>query len=433
LGRPDLILAYQATLGQISATFARTPDDDSIMRRVMGFAGHQPEAGRNYNVYAAPTDPVERSNWLRGFENNLDARVQRTYDRAVELLRNTQAVSIVQLKNQHKALWHLNRQICDYNEFKVREQMRERELQAASPFAILTAVASSVVSFFAPAPIPARNPQIRASLEGFSSTKYAEIGGFHLPNGTGEQAYTVVAFHKMQDRSTPQFAAAAREFRSISYGKTHIGIFRREVQPHINAFDHYTGRNHNFSVIITRARLDDAQFHFTSDETRCDHGTVLVDDNNRNLAIDPEYRDGRSQHPHGVNRRLDQKLTQIMVELLQQNRGVIRAEVSAGHDDLPVLLAGAFSTRYMSFDERRVARLHELRDFRADPSNNLFPPYQDYSGSTEVIYADDLDLPRVHLERGEGRSWNEIIQTSPILNRESAVLPPFWSVAPRLR
>lgn len=433
VGRPDLTQAYETALGQISATFARTPDDDSIMRRLMGFGDHQPEAGRNYNVYSAPTDPAERSNWLQGFENNLDAKVQRTYDRAVELLTNTQAVSIIQLKNQHKALWHLNRQLMDYNAFKVREQTAARELQAAQPFATLTAVARSVVSFFAPAPIPATDPVIRTSLEGFSSTKYAEIGGFKLSNGAGEEAYTVVAFHQMQDRSNPGLRAATREFSSTSYGKTIIGIFRRGVQPHIHQLGHQ-GLNHNFNVIMTRARVEDgAVYYFTSDETSLDHGTVLVDDMQRNLHIDPEYRDGRSQHPRGVNRRIDQKLTQIMIELLQQNRGVIRAEVSAGHDDLPVLLAGAFSNRYMRYDPSRRARLHELRDFREDLSNNLFPPYQDYSGSSEVIYAEDLARPLVHLERGEGKSWDEIIEGSRILNPNSAVLPPFWSVAPRLR
>jgi len=385
---------YQKTFGEINNI---EQPDKKIMARLICRAEKQPNAAVNHNIYTVPSSRLERWKWIAGVENSLDKEAQEHYNSNINLLENSQATSIIQLKNQMKGFWHSDRQMKDYAQFKSKEQA-----QATSGLII------------------------GKKLETRSRETFAKIGGFSLNN----KNYDVAAFHILADEaSVDQYRNyhddTHRKFDSVSYGKTYIGIFERE-QPHSLESLGLRGPNHNFHVHIGRDKIKPDWFEISS-EGSIGNGKDAVFGSKRHLIIGNglEYRD-RTQDAQGSDRLLDQKLTQVMIEVTIQNKAIISLQVDSNHDDLAVLTAGGFESHSTE------ARIKELNDFRSEEGNKLFPPYRDYGSVKTTFETTDFTKKNVLYSRGAPEAWSDIIEREPILKPNAAILPEYWARKPNI-
>jgi len=403
---------YQKIYGAISL---ENKPERKIVARLLCYAEKQPDAAVNHNTNKAPSNEVERRKWLSGVENSLDKEVQKNYDDGIHLLENTRGTSIIQLKNQMMGFWHLNQQIKDYKKFK------------SEKIALETGIVSSCTGYVSKL---IWNPQVISigeSLESRSRKTFAKIGEFKLD----EKSCDVVAFHILGDENRMDKYAtynneSHRQFNSLSHGETNIGIFE-EKQPHLlTSLGHY-GSNQSFSVLIGRMTTAENVYNFISSEKIVGHVEKLVSDSQRHLLIDNAlgYRN-RTRDIQGSDRLLDQKLTQIMAEMVMQNHNIISLTVGSNHDDLPVLTAGGFD----SLCATKV--MQELEDFRSQEGNKLFPPYKDYRGVNTSLPKQSLNNKAVFFSKGAPESWVDIIKREPILKARAGVLPEYWAVKPNI-
>lgn len=410
---------YQETFGEINQQ-----PDKKITARLLRCGEKQPDTVINHNIYKAPSDRLERWKWLSGVENNLDQEVQENYISNISLLENSKATSIIQLKNQMQGFWHSDRQIKDYEKFRSDEKARATSgLINKIFFACLWVLFklyynSSVVV------------NIGKILETRSCKTFAKIGGFNL----NHKDYVVVAFHVLADeQSKDQYQDDYhREFKSLSLGRTHIGIFESHQTYSLSSLGHY-GSNQNFSVLIGREEANNIGIMDELSSEECyRNGEVAVLNSKRHLIIgnELEYRDG-TEDVHGADRLLDQKLTQIMIEMTMQNKEIISLEVDSTRDDLPVLTAGGFKSR---IHNRKLQKeiMEDLSTFRSKEENKLFPPSRDYGRVLTSFNTQDLGNQNVHYSKGSPESWYDIIQRNPILKPESAILPEYWVEKPKI-
>lgn len=164
----------------------------------------------------------------------------------------------------------------------------------------------------------------------------------------------------------------------------------------------HRGKCHNFGAFISYNRSED--------------NTYL------NVGEDLEYRDSTSD-PIGSDRGLDQKLTQIMVEVARQNKGVRQIKLRAVHDFLPVLIASGFRVELGENKRQRVEA--KIREFRQVEGHQLFPPYYDYA--SDGVYLDMTACTesnvRFSKKWDDATSWDAIIKKNPILESGAAVFP----------
>lgn len=164
-----------------------------------------------------------------------------------------------------------------------------------------------------------------------------------------------------------------------------------------------------------------------STEFHC--GRTHVKDHLRLLYVhDLGYR-GRTYEPAGSDRALDQKLTQIMIEIAEQNRDMYAIYSTANHDDFLMLASSGF--RSMAGDRRsiefNVEHMEKLQSFRADSKNKLFPPYKDYATHKMLFLMEDRANDNVYFQKEwRPQSWAKMIEQHPILHSDSGRLPEYW-------
>lgn len=391
--------------------------DNTIFRPLLHYAKNQPNAAVNHNIYKAPNNCLERWKWIVGVENSLDREVQKNYDSQISLLENSHATSVIQLKNQMMAFWHTDRQIKDYKQFKSDEKTRATSGIIGKIF--FACVGFLFKRFYNPSLL-----NVGKNLEIRSQQTFAKIGGFNLNN----KDYDVVAFHILADENSVipsdyYHDDTHRKFHSESSGRTTVGIFEKQ-QPHSLGSLRRYGPNQNFSALIGREEADSSEI---SSEEVYNHGQKAVLNSKRHLIVDNGlgYR-GRTIKEEGSDRLLDQKLTQIMVEMSMQNKKIISIRVDSNRDDLPVLTAGGFKS--LCADEV----MKELKKFRSKEGNKLFPPNRNYSGVGTRFLMKDFTENNVSYSRDGVDSWSNIIQREPILEPEAAILPEYWARKPNI-
>ncbi len=392
-----------------------------IVARLLDCAEKQPDARLNHNNYKAPNNLLERWKWLVGVENSLDKKVQANYDSKIGLLENAQAISILQLKNQMQGFWHMDRQIKDYAQFKSDEQTRANT-------GLINKIFFACLKFYFHCFYNSAVPlKIGKKLESRSEETFAKIGNFELNN----KHYDVVAFHGFCDENSGKanYADETRnKFRSKFYGKTHIGIFKKEETPSLKGLGHYSS-NPSFSIMIGREKVDGNSYPKISSEECSDHDTTIVSNRKRHLCVDNslEYRSQpRKINIQGSERLLDQKLTQIMIEMTVQNKSILSLKVGSNNNDLPVLAAGGFKSHLSK------QMMQELHTFRSIEGNELYPQYDDYGHIETTFSAQDFIKANVHYSRADPESWSDIIKREPILKPKSAILPEYWEIKPNI-
>lgn len=415
--------SYQLLRNKFQETFGETntiqQPDKKIMARLLCCA-EQPNAAVNHNVYTTPGSYLERWKWIVGVENSLDKEVQENYNNNISLLEKTQATSIIQLKNQMKGFWHSDRQIKDYAKFKSDEKARATSGLISKLFFACLAVIFK--HYYNPSIL-----NIGKKLETRSRETFAQIGNFTL----NSIDYNVVAFHVFADENSADryrtyHDDTHRKFDSMFYGKTLIGIFEKQKPHSLEALGHH-GPYQNFGVRLGREKLANRWGVDISTEDNMGFGKDAVLDSRRHLIIGSglEFRD-RTQDVQGSDRLLDQKLTQIMVEMTMQNKKIISLRVESNHDDLTVLTAGGFTC------DRTHRTLEELTNFRSEEGNKLFPPYRDYGSHSTMFVKDTSKVKNVHYSKGAPEAWSDIIQREPILKSNSAILPEYWARKPNI-
>lgn len=407
---------YKKAFGEIKKSHE---SDKKILASVLSCAEKQPDASVNHNTYKSPSSRLERWKWIVGVENSLDKEVQKNYNKKISLLENSQATSVVQLKNQLQSFWHADRQMKDYAKFKLDEKNRaaghlvNRIFFACIGFLFKLYYKPSILS-------------IGQKLESRSRETFAKIGGFNL----NSKEYDVVAFHPLADERSKNSVNrynndTHRMFNSLSFGKTYIGFFERQQHPSLEALE--ARHNHNFQVSIGRKVATEPRI---TSESNISHGELAVLKNKRHLIVgkDLNYRDS-TQEVQGSDRLLDQKLTQVMIEMTMQNKNITSLQVESNGNELPVLVAAGFES-----DSGSVERvMKEITAFRVNLSNKLFPSAKNYGSVSTEFKPQDFTKPSIYYERGvTPQAWSDVIQREAILKPESGILPEYWARKPRM-
>lgn len=361
---------YHKTFGKIN----EIPElDTKVIRRLLCLSGRQPDLTINYNIY----------------KTYLCTEVQDVYNRSLNLLENTQSTSIIQLKNKLFGFWHLDRQIKDYAE-----------------------AASLNIG---------EDLDIGKNLESRSKETFAKIGDFNL-NGKN---YNVLAQQILADENPKHDKG---KFWSPHFGKTCIGLFEREKNEGNNLLNNGFLNSmslHNFSIRIGRVlkekKLLSFEGHVTENEPVYNIPRSLVIEKTLN------FRD-TTRDVLGSDRLLDQKLTQIMIEMMVQNNEIICLKIDSNHDDLAVLAAAGFMTQGTHTEKI----MEKIQSFRSIEENKLFPPYKNYGSRPAFFKMEDLTNQVVYFSKGAPVSWKEIIQREPILKEKSGILPEYWVVKPSI-
>lgn len=313
----------------------------------------------------------ERALWRMDIHNKQEQEVDEIYKSSLQFLEKTTATSIVQLKNKMVAIWHLGREIEAYNAFKKAEVVKTT-----------------------------------VSVEDVSRTAFAKIGGFTL----GEVKYDVVAYY------------ALKSYRGRPIAKTHVGIIKNGTEPHFGLLSGLW--IHTFEALIGR-EAQESSHCFPITEDHCNSGTIPVL-NERSLQVNYLTYPDHTEDPHGSDRLLDQKLTQIMIEMSQQNQEIKEVNAESVYDYLPVLTAGGFN----HYGSQRS--MEEIQKFRSNPENKLFPPYHDYAAVLVHIPTEDVAKKVVYYSKGEPESWSDIIQREPILQKDAGILPEYFGAKPNI-
>ena len=320
----------------------------------------------DYNIY------------YNGEENSL---VEEDYNCSINLLENTEPTSIYQLKNILLSFWHLDRQIKDYNDFISKECDCNLGIKIGKDLALR------------------------------SSETFAKIGFFYH----NEKKYNVTAQHILADER--KNVSNKRKFFSMTNGATTIAISESGRAGQVS---------HMFSVCLGRKSKDSEDIY---NETHSLHKIEPVLNNERHLVVDNLlcYNDS-TKAPEGSDRLLDQKLTQIMIEMIIQNERIVSLDVISAFDDLPVLVAAGFEA------EINKGILNELIRFRSIEGNKIFPPYFDYGSDPTIFKKEWLAEERVYFSKDVNiiASWDEIINKEPILTEKSGILPEYWEVKPNI-
>lgn len=389
---------YQHVFGNINAN--QRPDKNTIIR-LLCFAGRELNLEKDYNVYKVPSHLLERLKWMAGVENNVDAEVQANYDSSINLLENTKPVSIIQLKNKLLGFWHADCQIRDYNRDKSEEIKRATKgLFRRSFFACTKLFYRYFYNFF--------TPRVGKNMQSRSEETFAKIGGFHL-NG---KDYDVVAFHILTDYKVWYES----KFKSVN--GTRISFFEK------GQFNHFRPRSNNsFNIRIGRERVDREDSDPIFEERDYYDRNFYVSNIKRHLCVHRLAYQDDTENATGSDRLLDQKLTQIMIEITMQNERIMSLRVTANKDSL--LIAAGFKIP----NSKKI--LEKLYKFRLDEENKLFPPNNQQNGTCNLIFKSEKVAKKiVYFSRGAPESWLEIIQREPILTQESGVLPEYWADKP---
>ena len=337
-----------------------------------------------------------------GVENNLDVKVQKNYDSSINLLINTEPASIIQLKNKLIGFWHADRQIKDYKTYKSEEIKRATDWLLGR---IFFACAGFFYKYY-------YNPSILnigKKLDSRSKKTFAKIGRFHLEG----KDYDVVAFHILADEKYMGPFPSISKFRSVS--STNISFLEKGQIPFF-----MDRSKHNFSISIIRKKLDAGYPSLFFEEDNLNQIAMF---GQRHFSIERLVYLDYTEHVHGSDRLLDQKLTQIMIEILMQNHGSKSLKVTSHYDTSIVLAAAGFRGR------ESQKRLEELREFRFyNDENKLFPSYKDYGTDNLTFKPEDFTKQIVSFSRNASETWEEIIEREPILTKKSGIFPEYWEI-----
>ncbi len=299
---------------------------------------------------------------------------QALFAKCANALSLFQPQNAVQLKNQFRCIWHLNYSI-------------PRE--------------------------PTTSVQ---TLHDAIENTHAKIGEFSIHRDGIKMDFNVSAVaYLYNSNNTKQFKFS---------GNTRIYIHPAEQPLPLNIDDRR--KLHGLAVINTIRQSDggwtNEEFMRYNEKMDLREQWFNIELESRSVVTDPK----------GSNRELDQKILQIMVEILQQNKSKSHLRIISYDADYVVLVMGGFMERGDNAN-RSNETIQQIMEFRANPESNLFPPFHDHSQPRLTFNREQLEQKNVRLSREQGlepESWIQITKREPILYRGGGRIPDYWTTKP---
>lgn len=370
----DFDKEYSVKFGEISD---KQPKDLEVAERILNSMNKQVQ-----QIVITPKGFFDKCKWLLGLESSVDKKLKDKFDE-VQLLNKTQPKSINQLKEMNSCQREISNQITEYS---IRNTLlKKKEFEKNFLRKIFLKCLSPLFKIFY------KSSEINKLYSNINrkSSPTLTLGQFR-ENG---KEYDIKCMY-LKQRNRNKNSAAIR-----------VVIEDRESKKTINYFDIMKKENNPNQFTV--------EIEYCGDKYNYDCP----------IEIKREYLNS----PNGSNRELDQKLTQVMIEVLLQNDNVNGIITNAHRDDSAILGTAGF---HVGLEHPKVYDGSPLangwvaaRKFRVtEPANCLFPPYQDYSSCYARFNRDDFDLKYVLFSRDTRESWSEIIEKNTLLNAGAAVI-----------
>ncbi len=349
---------YQSIFGEIDPNYAL---DNTILASFFNYQNQ--EKVFNQNIFEVPSSFFDRWKWMLGFENNLDKEVQDIYLNRISLLNNTQPVTILQFDNLQKAFWNTHGLLKDYKKFK-----KEEIAKSLNGSMLICRIFLNCVSFVLSKLLNPSTQVTKVNLSDMLKNTFAKIGSFDVD----DKKYEVIASNILHSRW--------KIMTSIELYEKSQGLQPCPQTPNVSRIKIKRGVLHAFSSFVNSTK-----------------------------------------DPSGSDRIVDQKITQLIIELAMQNKNISYISVTSSGDELPVLTAGGFN------HTQKESLINDLTNFRAIKGNNLFPPMKDYELTVTRLDTCNLNDKNVYYSKGDPESWSNIIARKAILNTNAGILPEYWA------
>lgn len=296
-----LIIAFKNIFGIINENLPEQPAKLTLAH-IISWAGMQPDSSIHKNIYTKQRFERWKIKLIDGHH------LREIYNKSLLLLEKTQPNSIVQLHNQLKVFWHLDRQVKDYNSFILKDPSQTDVIE------------------------------LGVKLEDRSTEIFAKIGTFKFQ----EVDYDIAAFHHLSDERSIRgmLNQPSCPFHSLNLGKTYIAIFRKNIPHGTRSYDFSLC---NLEVSIARPKVTDSNPIKEEDLLQKD----LISEKDPSFPVlsrphlllgsDLKYIDA-CFHSVDTTRLFDRNLTQIMMEIALQN-GAINIYVTSSSLSKTAILA----------------------------------------------------------------------------------------------
>lgn len=363
-------------------TFGKLNDDMPLDNQAILHLLTSTEEERNVemkNHFSKGSTRFERLKWLLGLENEIDKKIINLCRDQVTLLNNTLPTSIMHVRNQSLAFWLLTHKIKQYREWKTSERNAQVEGRIRTIKVIFYVFLKVLLMIFYKPTRPLSLPEI--------NTPVAKIGDFKIK------------------RTNYHVFARKRISNDKCGNRVQVGILKEGEPYHDLNRDPFLFAP-NFTMMIGRRSKPDIKTTEIPDHIVKENFYNLQPPayNKRHLIVEHDelFFEPTVWFPNGdySERVLDQKLIQIMIEIVRQTQDILSLEVFKGDHDYLMLHAGGFNTF-----QGENPRFGSHSYFKTK-----YLPYS-FAGS---------------------ESWEEIIQQEPILYPGAGVIPEYWSRKPQI-
>lgn len=372
----------------------------------------------------------DRIKWLCGVENSVNTTLSSMFasiESQIEEVKNSKAQNFFELTSQFKKLPNLEatrRLFVD--QLTIQEPLRNEQIATLGTIMQLFISCMSYlmhcrgVRYFFPSVSAAPIHSPSTSLQTFLNSTYATVGGFTITKPDSDNLKENVDTH-YEVRMYINLKKGTSDFNSIDFFITSPNT-PCEIVKDDNPY-------HVFSIDLPITTLSQNSLNPTY----------------QTLEIYYQFKDQTAEKPSETPRLLDEKLTQIMIEILLKHSWLDALKVSASESDAIVFAACGFHSQLINeeyksgedsdsgddsddnitSDTTMLNALSDLRNQRQNPY--IYPSYEDYGERTMSITTIDSRRNSAHF-----RTWEEIIKTSPILSQKGGLLPRFANFQPEV-
>lgn len=395
-----------------------------------------------YSKYEPSKSWVERMIELAGGETELDRKIYGAYTRKIKLLQRCTPRSMVEFKHQMQAFFHENAKLNEYKRFKKTPkncglvniisffffkylyiycfEVNDLTLQTSKT------TSSECIQIgryrFKPS-----IPPVQVSIEDLSKRRIP-IGHFKID----DVDYEVSAGHTF---SVDEFYKPRKNYskRSLNGSIDTDIYFKGKGNPLRCCMKFRFERNHHLIQDDEKTNLQEWNWFC---ERQADWGRKMHQPTYKYLICRFESVFGtlyseKSSSDQGTDRRLDQKIVQIAIELMIQNKKSILGIVAQVHNSNALMMLTAAGFKHNQSEEYTK----RIQDFRAtDTAGKLFPPYDEISRANYIcsqFTAKDVDKKPVPLSKNS-ETLSDIIERDPVLYPRAALIPKYWIYKPNI-
>lgn len=374
----------------------------------------------------AEIDP-DYSNRMEIIKKNIN--IYKKYIESINSLIETashfQPQTPLQLKNKLKVLWLLNHKskpLFDYidktnKELKTYNRNYETHRTGYSGPLLeifINCIGPLIRWFFAADFLPPLDfglplPKIQLkNIENLAKTPI-KVGGFSIK----DQEYEIRVYTSFNNTQEFNF-----------YGHTVYGIYEKNSQDPLNFFGATIARSTSKGYF---KYLDhNAEDRYSNDE--CYNGpqerSIL---NTFRFSRGTDYMSRQDDVLPTKKRKLDEKLVQIMVEVMIQNQ-MISMQADSVRDESFVLIAGGFT--FSIREKATKGIINKILRYRAKNDDVDLYPVKNLGSHRTEIRLEQINDFNVYFGTNQRRRWADI---PPILQPGTGVLPEYWGRVPNIK